>query len=204
MYYPVSLRIWRQQEELGGLLDVWISRVQRGETLASGLPSLPKRTAESGGGGVDTWKRSAAFAPQKAPSSTNDNESEDAPPPILLGSGGSARYEMLLERLPYLTRILRKSRMPSPATAATIREIQRITSFTGSSMTTALDDDQDDDEDETVEQEQWTTDRPAPDIPRKKTKNRIEGKKSVAEEALAGIVEKDVGNLVLSDDDIED
>jgi cell cycle checkpoint protein len=30
MYYPTSLRLWRQQEELGGLIDLWISRIQHG------------------------------------------------------------------------------------------------------------------------------------------------------------------------------
>ncbi len=31
MYYPASLRIWKQQEEIGGLLEMWISRAQKGE-----------------------------------------------------------------------------------------------------------------------------------------------------------------------------
>lgn len=199
MYYPTSLRIWRQQEELGGLLDMWISRVQRGELFAPGNGA--SKSVASGSGGVDTWRKSTPFSQASGPSPTqNSTQESEPPPPVLLGSGGSARYEMLLERLPYLARILRKSFMPSPQATATIRDIQKITSFTGSSMSAATED-QDDDDEESGEQEQWATDRP--ESPKKKRKTRIESKSST-EDALAGIVEKDVKNLVLSDDDIED
>lgn len=200
MYWPASLRIWRQQEELGGLLDMWVSRLQRGElfTPGNGVPML-----DSSSGGVETWKKSTPFGSRQSPSSSNTGtEQSEEVAPILLGSGGSARYELLLERLPYLKRILRKSSMPSPSTATAIREIQRITSFTGSGMALSADD-QEDEDDETGEQEQWATDRNGVESPKKKW-NMIWSKKSAVDEALPSSVEKDVKNLVLSDDDIED
>jgi cell cycle checkpoint protein len=203
MYYPASLRLWRQQEELGGLLDVWISRVQRGDLHVPGSGHVKR--PEASAGGVETWKKSTAFVQNDSVPANQDTQDSEEPPPILLGSGGSARYEMLLERLPYLTRILRKSSMRSTSTAATIRDIQKITSFTGSSMAKAATGDEDDDDDnEPVEFEEWTTDRPGPDTPKKKKGGRIETKKSAVDEALTAIVEEDVGKLVLSDDDIED
>jgi cell cycle checkpoint protein len=205
MYYPASLRIWRTQEELGGLLDMWISRAQRGELFTSNS-ALPKPVG-SGTGGVDTWKRSTPFSqPAKntqsqhvaqAPQQTSKDD--ETPPPILLGSGGSARYEMLLERLPYLPHILRNSSIPSSTTASTIRDIRKLTAFTGNSISATTDEDEDGNEAETGELEQWATDRP--DSPKKKRGNRIEAKKKEIE---ADVVENDVRNLVLSDDDIED
>jgi cell cycle checkpoint protein len=198
MYYPASLRIWKQQEEIGGLLEMWILRAQKGELFALGsiAPKLPAAT-----GGVDTWRRNPTFS-HPAPTQTSD----DPPPTILLGSGGSARVEMLLERLPYLTIILRKARMPSPSTAATIRDIQKITSFIGNHQAgTADDDDDEDDSQELVpgEQEQWSTDKPAAETPKKKKRVRFESKDQEQESAIPGLVEKGA-SLMLSDDDIED
>ncbi|KAF1959454.1 Rad17-domain-containing protein [Byssothecium circinans] len=213
MYYPSSLRLWRQQEEIGGLLEMWISRAQQGELLssASGAPKpLPSAT-----GGVDTWRKNTSTFTQPPTSSSAKAPTEEAPPPILLGSGGSARYEMLLERLPYLPTILRKSKPVSPATASTIREIQKITRFTGAvnNPTAAGDDDEDalDGGEEVAEhqqeQEQWATDKPGYDTPRKPKRVRIESKKAEdggleMERAVPGL--KDTGSGVLSDDDIED
>jgi cell cycle checkpoint protein len=198
MYYPTSLRIWREQEEIGGLIDLWISRIQQGKLFRS--KSAISKPAVARTGGVDTWRRSTAFDSEKASTSAGPKDENADSIPVLLGSGGSARYEMLLERLPYLARILQKKSLPSAATAGTIRELRRITTFTGTNVT----DDQDDDADnEPLENEQWTTDRPGSDTPRKRTRNKIISKASTGD-ALTGIVEKEVKSLVLSDDDIED
>jgi cell cycle checkpoint protein len=202
MYYPASLRIWKQQEEIGDLLEMWVSRAQRGELLAQSAV-IPKIATVAGG--VDTWRKNTSFV-QLPPVPTQGSEStnEDAPPHTLLGSGGSARNEMLLERLPYLTTILRKAQMPSPSTAATIREIRKITSFTGGGMSGNADDEEEEELHETViaEHEQWATDKPAGPSPQKK-RVRIAAKTREAESAIPGLVEKGA-SLVLSDDDIED
>ncbi|KAF2253424.1 Rad17-domain-containing protein [Trematosphaeria pertusa] len=204
MYYPASLRIWRQQEEIGGLLEMWISRAQRGELLSSG-PGTSKPAAAVVSG-VDTWRKTTPFSQAAKPTATQvgSNLEEEPPPPVLLGSGGSARYEMLLERLPYLPTILRKSSMPSLTTASTIRGIQKITSFTGSGISGSAEDDDQDDERESGEQEQWATDKPGAETPKKKKRVRIEHKAEEMESAIPGGADKAGGNLVLSDDDIED
>ena len=66
---------------------------------------------------------------------------------------------MLLERLPYLTTILRRSRMPPPSTAATVREIKKITSFTGNALAGATEEDDMEEDARPGEQEQWSTDK---------------------------------------------
>ncbi|KAF7567197.1 cell cycle checkpoint protein RAD17 [Pyrenophora tritici-repentis] len=200
MYYPASLRIWKQQEEIGGLLDMWVSRAQSSELFSTTLRAAKATTA---GGGVHMWKRSA---PTSQPASTQDSKytEDDASPSILLGSGGSARYEMLLERLPYLTIILRKLRTSSSSsTAATVREIQKITSFTGNAIQGAEEEDDGEDDVGPGEQDQWTTDKPGVETPRKKRRIKFETKEQEPESAISGLVDKGA-SLVLSDDDIED
>lgn len=199
MYYPASLRIWKQQEEVGGLLDMWVSRAQSGELFSATLRASRPTAA---GGGVYMWKRNASTS---QPTSTQDSKSaeDDASPSVLLGSGGSARYEMLLERLPYLTIILRKSHTSSSSTAATVREIRKITSFTGNALQRAEEEDDADDDVGPGEQEQWTTDKPGVDTPKKKRRMKFETKEQEPESAISGLVDKGA-NLVLSDDDIED
>ncbi|KAF2831532.1 hypothetical protein CC86DRAFT_366882 [Ophiobolus disseminans] len=199
MYYPASLRIWKQQEEIGGLLEMWILRAQRGELFATTALAPKFATAT---GGVNTWRKNISFV--QSPS-TRDSKSapEDQPPSVLLGSGGSARFEMLLERLPYLTTILRKSRMPPPPTAATIREIQKVTSFTGSGVLGAPEDEEGDSQETAMgEHEEWATDKPAGVSP-KKQRVGIAAKSLQEESAIPGLVEKGA-SLMLSDDDIED
>ncbi|KAF1830210.1 Rad17-domain-containing protein [Decorospora gaudefroyi] len=199
MYYPASLRIWKQQEEVNGLLEMWVSRAQRGE-LFSATMGAKKVTPSTRG--VDTWRKNASSLKPSTTQHTKPVE-DDGSHPILLGSGGSARYEMLLERLPYLTTILRKSHMPSPTTVNTIRDIQKITSFTRNGLLGADEEDEQEDEEGTGEQEQWATDKPAVETPKKKRRVRFESKEQEPESAIPGLVEKGA-SLMLSDDDIED
>jgi cell cycle checkpoint protein len=199
MYYPASLRIWKQQEEIEDLLEMWVVKAQCGELFGTG-PGAPKATIPSGG--VETWKGNASLSqPTSAPGSKQAEE--DVPTSIPLGSGGSARNEMLLERLPYMTTILRKSRMPSPSTAATLREIRKITSFTGNALNGATEDDDLEDDVRPGEQEQWSTDKPTLETPKKKARVKFESKEHEPESAIAGLADKGA-SLTLSDDDIED
>lgn len=199
MYYPASLRIWKQQEETNDLLEMWISRAQRGELLPTSTGSFTPAVPSSG---VESWSRNTTL-PHTPHSPTQHT---DDPPPTLLGSGGSARVEMLLERLPYLPTILRKSRMLSPSTAATIRDIQKITAFHGSAGSKAG---TEEDGEETLEQqggeqEQWATDKDTPATPRKRKGVRfVDSRDQEEESAIAGLSAKGA-SLVLEDDDIED
>ncbi|PVH98148.1 Rad17-domain-containing protein [Periconia macrospinosa] len=231
MYYPASLRLWRQQEETSGLLEMWISRAQRGDLL---VPSATTTTSTpSVAGGVDTWRKTTTpfSKPPPNPTTTSSSSSSspsnapDTPSPVLLGSGTSARTEMLLERLPYVARILsqhskprphphRLHQPPSPAITAALRDIKKITAFHGSTSTHlgAGDEDDENDGDDVAavlsDAEQWTTDRPGYATPRKGKKRGVWMKKNAGEDvgvesAVPGIAMEDKGG-VLSDDDIED
>ncbi|KAJ4382662.1 RFC checkpoint protein Rad17 [Didymella sp. IMI 355093] len=199
MYYPASLRIWKQQEETNDLLEMWISRGQRGELLSTGTalfkPALPS-------GGVESWTRYTTLS--HTPSAPPDQQTDD-PPPMLLGSGGSARYEMLLERLPYLTTILRRSRMSASSMAATIRDIEKITAFHGSGTSKSGTEEEGEEtlEQQGGEQEQWATDKDTPATPRKRKGVRFVESREEEESAIAGLAAKGA-SLVLEDDDIED
>jgi cell cycle checkpoint protein len=199
MYYPASLRIWRQQEEIGDLLELWVSRAQRGD-LFSPTPGASKPAMMTGG--VDTWRKNASIS-QPTVKQRSETTEDDTPPSIPLGSGGSARNEMLLERLPYLTTIMLQSRMPSPGTAATVRDIQKITSFTGNALSGADEEDEMEDEVRTGEQEQWATDKPCAETSKKKRRVKFETKEQDVESAVPGLGDKSA-SLMLSDDDIED
>ena len=111
---------------------------------------------------------------------------------------------MLLERLPYLTTILRKSRMPSPSIASTIREIQKITTFHSTTSTKGSEEDGEDTLEQQGDQETWATDKDTPATPRKRKGVRfVEPKQDEEESAIAGLTAKGA-SLVLEDDDIED
>jgi cell cycle checkpoint protein len=205
MYYPASLRIWRQQEETSSLLELWVTRAQRGDlfTAIGGVPKVTPAVA----GGVDTWRKLTRFSAPSRPAAAQFDTAveDDGPRPILIGSGGSARNEMLFERLPYLPVILHKSLMPSPSTASTIREIRKITSFTGNGPSTSIEvaEEEDNEYEFTGEMEQWATDMPD-NTPRKKARVRIEAKEETDSAIPGGTVDKDGRGNVLSDDDIED
>ncbi|KAI4684608.1 uncharacterized protein J4E88_004048 [Alternaria novae-zelandiae] len=199
MYYPASLRIWKQQEEIEGSLEMWVSKAQRGELFSTG--STTSKAAFSSGG-VESWKGNASFS-QPTPASGSKDAEEEAPASIHLGSGGSARNEMLLERLPYMTTILRKSRMPNPSTAATVREIRKITAFTGNALSGATEEDDAEEDIRPGEQEQWSTDKPTLETPKKRGRVKFESKAQEPETAIAGLADKGA-SLTLSDDDIED
>lgn len=198
MYYPASLRIWKQQEETSDLLEMWILRAQRGELLSTDTRSFNPAAPS---GGVASWSRNIPTLHTSA----SATQQTDSPPPTLLGSGASARVEMLLERLPYLTTILRKSRMPSPSAAASIRDIQRITAFHGSISSSGGTEDDGEEilEQQGGEQEQWATDKDTPATPRKKKGVRSVDARDEEESAIAGLSAKGA-SLVLEDDDIED
>lgn len=197
MYYPSSLRLWRQQEEIGGLLELWISRAQRGHLFAS--HAGPPKPSPSVTGGVDTWRKTHSSTQSFRPARQTDTS------PILLGSGASARNEMLLERLPYLPLLLRRHATFPQSVHSSIQEIRKITGFSkaGSLAVSPSASAEDDLEagDDVVEGEAWATDRPGAETPRKRKKK-----------IRMGIIEdkgEEMGSaggmgLVISDDDIED
>jgi hypothetical protein len=102
-----------------------------------------------------------------------------------------SREEVLLERLPYTSRILKD--------ASDLNQLERITKFRGIMPPT----DEPGDDDmlglDGSPAEPWTTDRP-PSTPKKRRLQSVVSDVEVGIEAVEEVVDK----LVLSDDDIED
>lgn len=119
MFYPVSLQIWRQQEEIEDLLELWIERAQRGE-----LSSESRHDAASVGT-VESWRNVPAFA---APDST---EAAERAMKISPGRSSAAKAEMLLERLPYMATILDHRWVRTQTSSTALRDINKIIRFTG-------------------------------------------------------------------------
>ncbi|KAH7060474.1 Rad17 cell cycle checkpoint protein-domain-containing protein [Macrophomina phaseolina] len=200
MFYPTSLRIWRIQEEIEGLLAVSIHRVQMDSAdRIEGSVRLPQR------GIVESWSaRPSLLDSRTNKKSAPYKQQESALLP--LGTSGSLKHEMLLERLPYSVMMLR-SRMPVAAAAARlVSGLERITSFSGVGLG-ADDGIADEDvlaEGEVAQGQEWSTDRPTehepPAAPGPSARLAEPGRKSM----LRGGCEQGLGSLVLSDDDIED
>ena len=110
---------------------------------------------------------------------------------LSLGSGHSARHEMLLERLPYLARILSRHLSTSASSfghAGLFKQIEQVTRFTGVGT---LQDDEDDNELTDVDVSVNAT-------------GRVTTGGSARMQAKDAGEELNVTGLVLSDDDIVD
>jgi cell cycle checkpoint protein len=189
MFYPTSLKIWRKNEEINDLLELLTTKIQNGA-----FDGASQSQPTSGGSGVASWKR----------------ESSDTTPTSNGAVATSlAKAEMLMERLPYMARILGSSKkIPSPH----LSQIHSITRIRESSNI-ATDSDNEDDMENPAEQENrfgesWTTDKPDAEA-----SDRLRGTKA-KRKVPAGIkteggglgipVESQVERLVLEDDDIVD
>ncbi|KAJ4164244.1 hypothetical protein LMH87_005925 [Akanthomyces muscarius] len=191
MFYPASLKLWRAKEEIGGLVDVWSSRMLRGEEQvakkeltdgANAFRRAPLLAASS------TQMSQASQPPSTKPQDSSVVEDDSsAPPPLSLGS--AARRELLLERLPYMAQIARARR-----NGPRMRELEKIVSLSG--ISGPNDDEEDvDDEAGAGAGEAWATDKPSEEASPRKKRTGI--KSSAVTSMLAQ-------KLVLSDDDIED
>ena len=194
MFYPMSMRLWKQAEEIEGLIDQWIdlSTFSLGSQASTDTSSIR---------GVEMWK-------QKSPATNT------MPPPhpepgdqrvISLVVGVSlARTEMILERLPYVAKI--EHRLPvSPRKL----ELERMTQFDG--ISAPADDVPNEEEYDAATKTavtEWDTDQSA----RSKLGDSV-FKRSILTTAVtkknhsfnsAILVGKEIEKLVLSDDDIED
>jgi cell cycle checkpoint protein len=189
MFYPTSLKIWRKKEEINDLLELLTAKIQNG-ALDSSAQSQPI----SGGSGVASWKRES--------SDTTPNHSGAV-------ATSSAKAEMLMERLPYMARILGSSKKtPSPH----LSQIQSVTKIRESSNI-ATDNDNEDDMDNPAEQENrlgepWTTDKPDAEafdrLRGTKAKRKVPAGIKTEGGGLGIPVESQVERLVLEDDDIVD
>lgn len=144
MYYPQGLKLWRARDEVQGLLDDFAVRALdgrldaqvRGDLLArkGRLRAHPPprfvtfllKTQMQAQAQPFMQKSRPGEENKEGTTTTTTNAINNNTLPVAIGSGHSARREMLLERLPYLARILQggggsafSSSSCSSATAAT-------------------------------------------------------------------------------------
>lgn len=182
MFYPTSLRLWKHAEEVGGLLDTWVHRLTDPHS-AAGFAMVDSGTV-SEREGVGSWKSRRI---QGSSDSAEDNANEPAISRTMV-----SRDDLLLERLPYLTKI---------STDQSIKkELEKITQFVGIGGRS------DSAPDEDFDSELLTTmDRGLQQSPRKPRRQWTKQKPSdTFGPKLPPSVEDGVDKLFLSDDDIED
>ncbi|KAI8630521.1 cell cycle checkpoint protein RAD17 [Xylariaceae sp. FL1651] len=196
MFYPTSLKLWREKEELEGLVDHWSSTLLKGDdpghNVTDGASAFRRPKSIATGQWLDNHDLQRNQAHPKQPEQTQD---QSIP---LLSLGSSARQEMLLERLPYMAHIARQRR--GSGTALRLKEIEKVVSFSG--IGAAADEDNADAEENTGEEagEAWATDKPTEELsPQKKSLGIRQGS-----HGGGSVASLQVQKLVLSDDDIED
>ena len=189
MFYPTSLKLWRIKEEIESTIDMWVTRMMKGEDHhLSGITAGAAAFARPASGTVESWKHS-----HSSPRKPNTKEEATAP---LMAVGTSARKEMLLERLPYMVQIARARKGGTSMLA--VRDMEKVTSFSGIGGPSIEEQDQDDDSGAIGEQ--WATDRSVEGKSPRKRGLVIRGRGVTSELPLQQLEQK----LVLSDDDIED
>ncbi|KAL2756786.1 hypothetical protein ACRALDRAFT_1062455 [Sodiomyces alcalophilus JCM 7366] len=211
MFYPTSIKLWRTKEEMEGMVDLWSTKLLKGEesvpwkdvTQGAAAFRRPKEMgAGSSGGGGGSWVAaqqskgpSAAAAGQKNPGAAGGG----AVP--LLSLGSAARREMLLERLPYMAQMAR-GRKGVSLHALKLRDIEKVVSFRGIGPEQGADESGEEaaaeEESGVMTGEAWATDKPSEELsPRKKAvaiRTRSDG----------SVSRLGIQSLVISDDDIED
>ncbi|KAI2623669.1 Rad17 cell cycle checkpoint protein-domain-containing protein [Xylaria nigripes] len=194
MFYPTSLKLWREKEELEGLVDHWSSILLRGDDYGHDITDgafafrRPRNTDASHSSDNQISRRNNTKHPEQ-------RQSQSA---ALLSLGSSARRELLLERLPFMLHIARRRRITGPTVR--IKDIERVVSFSGIGLAADEDDVDLDENTGTEAKEAWATDQPTEEAsPRKKSigfrRSSYNG---------GSVASMQVQKLVLSDDDIED
>lgn len=117
MFYPTSLRLWKQIEEVESLIDRWAQQREAGIVLPKGLPDASQ-------------SRATAFqCSRKSFKSFRHDDSDSAAAsdaPLPLHFKNASRLELILETLPYLT-LIERTKGPS----VDLRNLEKITEFHG-------------------------------------------------------------------------
>lgn len=209
MFYPTSLKLWRKKEEIEGLVDMGVTKVMKGEQMhaAEGITAGAAAFIRSKQG-VETWTSSHNYSsrpsPAQHPSTQANKEAEHTP--LLVGLGGSARKEMLLERLPYLVKIAKAARRGKPSVLLPLQlpDLEMITKFTGIGAVPQNEEEEAGPADEATV-ENWATDIPTePGSPTKQRRAANDRGKLGGSRHDARMVAEQLEKTVLSDDDIED
>lgn len=211
MFYPTSIKLWRDKEEIEDLVDLWASKMLKGENSTSA--STSQHTSQSPVSGASAFRKSKTgsvgdwagnrselrYAVKPKSQAESVNSAEAVPP--LLSLGNSARKEMILERLPYMAQITkgRRTRLYSLG----LRDVEKVVSFQGIGAPL------DEESEESAEElgiptgEAWATDKPTEESTPKKRRNlAIKARNDQSEGSMISSLQ--VHKLVLSDDDIED
>jgi cell cycle checkpoint protein len=220
MFYPAYLKLWRAKEELESVVDMWTTKMLKGEDGGPGPPqgflsgpAVFRKAQGVAGGGVESWANGTQRGSANRLTQHAANDGESATPSPLLSLGNAGRQEMLLERLPYMAHIARRKRCMFGTMR--IRDLDRIVSFHGIGSAAAGETDDEEDEDArgpAGEGESWATDKPTEDGSPKKRRvkkglgtilSRGKAKDEAGDEGM-GMSGLPIQSLVLSDDDIED
>lgn len=213
MYYPTSIKLWRNKEEVEGLVDLWATKMLKGEdqkpayaAVQNGNPGLSSGASafrRAKGGSVGDWVGNQSEIKSATSPNQGKNEREEMRnpgSPFLLSLGSSARKEMVLERLPYMAHITRSRRTSS--CSMDVRDLDKVVSFQGVGPPANAESDAEVDESVGPAGEAWATDKPTEDAsPRKR---RVSAIRTRGDEGEGSMISSLQNKLVLSDDDIED
>jgi len=192
MFYPTSMRLSRQMEEVDEFVERWIHR------LRSGI-ALLKQSAGTRGQQFANIKSNTKVANSADAGKHSSQPDQDDFEPIRT-SLNCTKAELILERLPYITKI--EQRLP---TSSHLRELEKITQFHGLSIPND-ESSEDEDTDQPAPAAAWTTDRPADIKTEDSAPFQPPGSTQIAAKSttLALPAEEEMEKMFLSDDDIED
>lgn len=185
MFFPTSMRLWRQTEEVCGMLDMW------NHCLTSGVLSTHS-DSNARSEGVASWAGRGAFGRRV--------DGDDANQPPMKGRVMLSSQELLLEYLPYLRMITKDT--------SERKALEKLTQFRGVAGRNNDISEEDFGVLEDLDAEHWATDS-LPKSPQKRPLSRIMPPPPPPARLSGGNVptlqvEEGIDSLVLSEDDIED
>ena len=204
MFYPSSIKLSRQMEEVDELVAQWTDRIRASDV------KLVQASSRYGRQFIDLPSRREVQC-SKITAGDQSRLDEDCPLPFRT-SLGCTKDELVVERLPYIMKIEQHN-----ANSANLRELERITQFHAITLWGNKFDEEEEEEEEEEKKgkdvghglplSDWTTNGPEGNVthfaPREELQ-REAGKESKAASTLVLPVGEEVGTLYLSDDDIED
>ncbi|CAD6505670.1 BgTH12-01160 [Blumeria graminis f. sp. triticale] len=185
MFYPTGLKLGKVREEIEGTIDILFNRLLKNDEYTNFNIAESQTTHKNNS---KTDEASKPFV------STQHNELSGFKPLTL--SGSLTRSGILLERLPFMTKILKSRRYPT-GIITEIKQMEKVTIFTGIAHNEQINV-EDFDGDEVGEN--WATDEPGDG----KSSRQDTLMKRGAGNAVGLPVKLVESKLVLIDDDIED
>lgn len=182
MYYPASLRVSRQMEDVESLVDRWAVRNRSASLVPTAVGD--QQLFECPGASVDA---AAVAAPSGSVAARNGSMLETTELSARIGCISATKSELVLETLPYVAKI-EKCKKPTGGLYHHVAELDKITQFHG---IRALEDEELSDTD--------------PDLSCRPSPKNLGMEIGENEFVPSGFLPKmAIGKLYLSDDDIED